>query len=753
MCGQKIVQPHIAYIIQAYLNQPCMPTFHALLVGVNTYQNQNIRPLNGCVGDVERLSTYLRTTLNEQLSLKTLVNEQATRAAIVEAFDTHLSQAGPDDTVLFYFSGHGCLEEVPTALERFNENRKGIEALCCYDSLSGSTPTLADKELRYLIYQLTEKTKARVVLLTDSCHSGGATRNIGGSATPRMLAMTGAESRMAYLVPRRAWKDFIFSQHVPEQAAQQAASLDALFPQGVHIHLAACASRQSAWEIDGRGVFTTSLLDVLQHSAGSVSFHDLHSRLRYQVRQRFDQSPELYIVQPSTEANTTDTALRYTSFIEGKGGVQPIAAGVHWDAQQGSWFLDKGAIHGIPALTTAKNLQITLWNPQTGKEAGNARITHVQPAECLLDIPAARQTEVTFFQASIQGLYLTPLTVWLAGEPAGITMVKNVLQKNPGLFANRNIEFVEERARADYQLLAGIQSFQISRNWEEPDPQKARPVCALTPGITEADVYTIAGHLGAIAHWRFVQGIQNPEPDQTWNLAQSVHFQIEYQAGYAKKNAQNQWDYDFSETLATFDCDAADAQNIQDLLPTKVLRIPMPKYIEEQIPIVRLKTRITRVDPATPGSTGCLDKTLQFFGLSSKNTTKQAEHAPFHVSMLYLGQLFCVTPKIEGDIAVLEHPGEEAFGFGQNGVIFKLEDFIRDFNWTDETFYLKLLISTTPFEVSSLMQENLPPPVKVRTRDARVTPKGEFMIDPQAATPDLPDWIAKMVEVRLVRTE
>ena len=29
------------------------------------------------------------------------------RAAVVDAFGTHLTQAGPDDVALFYFSGHG----------------------------------------------------------------------------------------------------------------------------------------------------------------------------------------------------------------------------------------------------------------------------------------------------------------------------------------------------------------------------------------------------------------------------------------------------------------------------------------------------------------------------------------------------------------------------------------------------------------------------------------------------------------------
>ena len=52
-----------------------MSKFQALLVGVNTYKNPRIRPLNGCVNDVERLGNYLKASLKDRLSLKTLPNQ------------------------------------------------------------------------------------------------------------------------------------------------------------------------------------------------------------------------------------------------------------------------------------------------------------------------------------------------------------------------------------------------------------------------------------------------------------------------------------------------------------------------------------------------------------------------------------------------------------------------------------------------------------------------------------------------------
>jgi hypothetical protein len=77
-----------------------------LLVGINQYRPA---PLSGCVTDVELQRELLQARYGFQPSdILTLVDQQATREAIVTAFTTHLiEQAKTGDVVVVHFSGYG----------------------------------------------------------------------------------------------------------------------------------------------------------------------------------------------------------------------------------------------------------------------------------------------------------------------------------------------------------------------------------------------------------------------------------------------------------------------------------------------------------------------------------------------------------------------------------------------------------------------------------------------------------------------
>src|SRR6266542_6110298 len=83
-----------------------MPIKRALLIGVDAYPH--VPPLNGCVNDAQVMRSVLVDSFGfsaDHISL--LVNDQATRAGILSAFDALVSDTGPDDIVVFHFSGHG----------------------------------------------------------------------------------------------------------------------------------------------------------------------------------------------------------------------------------------------------------------------------------------------------------------------------------------------------------------------------------------------------------------------------------------------------------------------------------------------------------------------------------------------------------------------------------------------------------------------------------------------------------------------
>jgi len=83
----------------------------ALLVGINRYRSYAVSPLVGCVNDVTSMQEFLTGSMGVPAQqVKTLVNGEATRAAILRNFKEFLvgNPAIPHGSqLLFQFSGHG----------------------------------------------------------------------------------------------------------------------------------------------------------------------------------------------------------------------------------------------------------------------------------------------------------------------------------------------------------------------------------------------------------------------------------------------------------------------------------------------------------------------------------------------------------------------------------------------------------------------------------------------------------------------
>ena len=300
---------------------------YALLVGVNSYLNDSIRPLNGCKNDVN----LMQRTLQERFSvakdtIQTLTSRSATKDNLVNGFQTHLSQAGDGDTALFYFSGHGSQEPAGKEFWEIDTDRQ-LETLVCHDSRAGKVTDLADKELSYLISQLGDN-GAKVVVIIDSCHSGHVSRAIeeGDSATRQTSGQ----------IEPRALEQFIFYN----DALQQGWINDlGNIPQGQHILLSACRDIELSKEkrIDGQlnGIFTHSLCTQLNSQAQSLSYHNLLMRVRALThKMNRQQTPQIEAI---LEANTNQPFLGTT--------IVPLEMITSFKNNQ--WELDAGLIHGI----------------------------------------------------------------------------------------------------------------------------------------------------------------------------------------------------------------------------------------------------------------------------------------------------------------------------------------------------------------------------------------------------------------------
>jgi len=164
----------------------------ALLVGINKYKA--VDGLSGCVADVRNMQGLLRGKFDfPDDSIRVLTDEQATHAAIVQAFKDHLiGRAADNAVVVFHYSGHGSRMKDPTGKSPSGE----ISTIVPHDTRAEGVFDISADELRGLFSLLAEKTK-NVTFIFDSCHSGMALKDVA-TARARVIPRTRATHR-----PRR----------------------------------------------------------------------------------------------------------------------------------------------------------------------------------------------------------------------------------------------------------------------------------------------------------------------------------------------------------------------------------------------------------------------------------------------------------------------------------------------------------------------------------------------------------------------
>jgi hypothetical protein len=86
---------------------------HSVIIGINKYSDPKIPGFRSARSDAEAVSLLLREGIvTNERTVKTLLDEQATRRAVVEAVGEVLPRTqNKGDLVLIYFAGHGSPEQ------------------------------------------------------------------------------------------------------------------------------------------------------------------------------------------------------------------------------------------------------------------------------------------------------------------------------------------------------------------------------------------------------------------------------------------------------------------------------------------------------------------------------------------------------------------------------------------------------------------------------------------------------------------
>lgn len=424
---------------------------YALLVGINDYSTA-VGKLRGCLNDVDQVQEWLnRSFVPERLAVVCLRDVDATRENVIQTFRTHLGQARPDDVVLFHYSGHGARQRSAGAFKRLYPGGRD-EGLVCVDSREPGGFDLADKELAVLLHELAAK-GPHIAVLLDCCHSGSGTRGADD--------FTQARARVTDEVyderPLETYLDGYFAARLGRGESIE-------IPGSRHILLAACERVQKAWESkDHRGVFTTSLLDVLDRSGNGISYADLFLRTRAAVRRYADNQTPQFETFSGFDA--------YDGFLGGAVARLGRRYSVYFDL--GAWRADCGALHGLPT-DPDKVVELALYPEDSPSNlAGRAEVTQVgaQKSEIrLIDLAPAPEQR---FQAEVSSLPVPPLRVGLTGEAAGIRAAQEALAaSNDEMLGfaldTESIEGTDYRLRAEdgRLLLAEAESGQLIQGAE-----------------------------------------------------------------------------------------------------------------------------------------------------------------------------------------------------------------------------------------------------------------------------------------------
>lgn len=264
-----------------------MATGISIHVGVNATEAAGISipPLVGCENDAERMLEIARARgfigLGDSAE-EPIIKNDATIENVLGKIRIAASELKAGDIFLFTFSGHGTRQ----GEEDEEEQDLQDETLVLHDGL------LLDNLLRRLVWPAFSP-GVRVVMVSDSCHSGGAAMSAlhdsdreagdddaGGGKRQwsrngfgiRAIPEGQAQTHLEIL------KDFYreLQKDLPEQPPPLAANI---------LLLAACKEHETTRDGDPNGMFTQALLDVW-HTNGSKTYKQLMDGIAQKLEQQ-----------------------------------------------------------------------------------------------------------------------------------------------------------------------------------------------------------------------------------------------------------------------------------------------------------------------------------------------------------------------------------------------------------------------------------------------------------------------------------
>ncbi|KAF8596657.1 hypothetical protein BDV93DRAFT_563055 [Ceratobasidium sp. AG-I] len=343
---------------------------HALIIGINVYEHKGHKELKGCVPDAMAFMDYLTQDLGvPQDQIMCLLDKQATRKSILDAFQSHLINnvnIKHSDPIVVYFAGHGTRVAAPP---EWHSNRGMCEMILPYDASwsnmredieKGIPPTeresfvhgIPDRTLGSLINKLHNLRGDNITVILDSCFSASGTRTTDTIRHSEVEVTPPNELDNKMHEPSSADTS---TKSPPLEGRERRGPFAP--DKGTHVLLAACLSDKTAREISvtdpttgkntTRGLFTFRLLEVLRACDLSImSYCGLIYRVAEAMAAYAAQHPRMILQTPQCEGSNQDRLLFQTKFALSKRMFQVFPTDT-----RGEYLVKGGNATGIVAGT------------------------------------------------------------------------------------------------------------------------------------------------------------------------------------------------------------------------------------------------------------------------------------------------------------------------------------------------------------------------------------------------------------------
>ncbi|MBH8562459.1 caspase family protein [Nostoc sp. CENA67] len=238
--------------------QTAIKKLWCLLIGVGEYQDKTFRPLSYALADCQGLAKAFKQANQNFVDTEIIEhNFQTLQKPYLSDIRANLQQivtsANSEDTILFYFSGHGMLDS------------KSQQAVLCLTDTQTDDLLNTGLVMQELLQMLGNCQASQQLVVLDACHSGSLT--LRNSPTPQLVEEL---------------------QQVAVQKKQTGHN------QGFYA-LLSCDKEQESWEFPelSHGVFTyfliRGLLGEAADSRGEIEIKTLYKYIYHQTLQYIDK--------------------------------------------------------------------------------------------------------------------------------------------------------------------------------------------------------------------------------------------------------------------------------------------------------------------------------------------------------------------------------------------------------------------------------------------------------------------------------